>query len=139
MNEHPAHDRIAKALGAGAAAFLLAFLTAGMSSPSPEWPARMQGLEADGASGYTVVDPSGIALGKVASIGSDSQGRTRSVSVALNDGGQIQVAAFQAYVDPPNRMVELVLPADVVAMRAMQAQPQAAEAPQPEEPTSPLS
>lgn len=137
MDAHSADNRLPKAIGGGAAVCALAFMTAGMAASPPEWPARIQSVEAHGAVGYTVVDPSGIALGKVAEIGTDTQGRTRSVAVALNDGGVIRVAAFQAYVDPPNRMVELELPADVIAMRARQAEPQSAEAP--EEITSPLS
>jgi hypothetical protein len=115
------------ALGAGLGLAALALATGGMAQALPEWPARMSGLKIDGLTGYAVMDNAGRPVGSVVEAQTDHKGRTRYVSILLEDGRETRVASFQAYVDPRDRQVTLELPRDIVLMRADQETPQTTE------------
>lgn len=109
--------RIALATGLGAAC--LALGTGAMANATPNWPARLSSLKVSGLTGYVVRDRDGLQVGTMLQAETDFKGRTRFISVLLDDGGgETRLAAFQAFVNPPKREVDLALPRDVVLARA---------------------
>lgn len=92
--------------------------TAVATTVEPDGPVRMSGLKVSGLSGYEVLDSVGARVGEVIRVDADYKGRTRYVRVALDQGGEVRMAAFRAYLDKPNRQVEMILPADLIIAEA---------------------
>jgi hypothetical protein len=106
------------AWGSGALAGILAIATGGMAMAPPEGPVRMSNLKVDGLSGFDVIDVSGVHVGEVISVDADRRGHARWINVALDQGGEVKLASFRAWLDAGERRIALQLPEDIVLRRA---------------------
>ena len=111
------------AWGSGVLAGVLAIATGGMAMAPPEGPVRMSnlkvsGLQASSMGGFDVIDVSGVHLGEVISVDADRRGHARWVNVALDQGGEVKLASFRAWLDAGERKIALQLPEDIVLRRA---------------------
>jgi|SRR6185503_18938603 len=106
------------AWGTSAIAGLLALATGGMSMAPPDSPVRMSALRVEGLSGLPVRASEGKAVGRVVTVTVDSEGRTRYLRIALDEGGEATVASFRAWLDADGQGIALMLPEDLLLARA---------------------
>ncbi len=114
-------QRIRIAWGSGVLAGILAAATGGMATAPPDEPLRMSNLKvrdivADIA-GFTVTDSAGQHVGEVISVETDRRGLARRINVALDEGGEVELASFRAWLDARHETVALQLPEDIVQRR----------------------
>jgi hypothetical protein len=102
------------AWASGLLAGVLAIATGGMAMAPPDGPVRMSNLRTGGLAGFDVIDSSGIHIGEVISVDKDRRGRARWVTIALEQGGEVRLASFRAWLDAGERQIALQLPEDIV-------------------------
>ena len=81
-------------------------------------PVRMSALRLEGLAGLPVRASEGGAIGRIIRVTADSEGRTRYLRIALNDGGEATVASFRAWLDADRQGIGLMLPEDLLLSRA---------------------
>jgi hypothetical protein len=110
------------AWGSGALAGILAIATGGMAMAPPDGPVRMSNLEirevVSDIGGFDVIDSSGAHVGEAISVDTDRRGLARWVNVALDQGGEVKLASFRAWLDAGKQTIALQLPEDIVQSRA---------------------
>ena len=106
------------AWSSGVMAGVLAIATGGMAMAPPDGPVRMSNLKVSGLAGFDVTDSRGVHVGEVISVNTDRRGRARWVNVALDEGGEVKLASFRAWLDAGERTIALQLPEDIVVRRA---------------------
>jgi sporulation protein YlmC with PRC-barrel domain len=114
MNRRHAKFAWASGLLAGA----LAIATGGMAMAPPDGPLRMSNLRISGLAGFDVVDSNGGHVGEVISVDTDRRGHARWLTIALEQGGEVRLASFRAWLDAGERQIALQLPEDIVLRRA---------------------
>ena len=106
------------AWGSGVLAGVFAIATSGMAMAPADGPVRMSNLKVSGLDGFEVIDVSGVHVGQVISVDTDRRGHARWVNVALDQGGEVKLASFRAWLDASERQIALQLPEDIVLRRA---------------------
>jgi hypothetical protein len=110
------------AWGSAALAGILAIATGGMAMAPPDGPVRMSNLEVrevvSDIGGFDVIDSSGAHVGEAISVDTDRRGLARWVNVALDQGGEVKLASFRAWLDAGKQTIALQLPEDIVQSRA---------------------
>lgn len=102
-------------IATGLLAATLALATGGMASSPSNEPVRMSELRIEGLAGYPAYDRFGTPVGHVISVDADHKGRTRYVRIALDDGGEVRVASFNAWLD--GDAIRTGVAADLLAAR----------------------
>lgn len=110
------------AWGSGALAGILAIATGGMAMAPPHGPIRMSNLRVSevvsDVGGFDVIDSSGAHIGEAISVDTDRRGVARWINVALDQGGEVKLASFRAWLDASEQTIALQLPEDLVQSRA---------------------
>lgn len=109
----------AKRMAWGSAAIIgvLALATGGMAMAPPHGPVRMSDLRVHGLAGYVVNDSRGEAVGHIVRVDRDGDGRARFLRIALDQGGEVTVGSFRAWLDTEKASVALMLPEDILLSR----------------------
>lgn len=96
-----------------------ALLMGGMVFREPDAPFRMSATRITNLDDYSVSDWNGVPIGKIASVETDDQGRTRWLNINLYEGGVARVASFRADLDAGRRTVSVRLPQSLLLARAV--------------------
>ncbi len=112
----------ARIVWGSAVAAILAVATGGMAMAPADGAMRMSNLKVShfvsDVGGFDLLDSSGDHIGKAISVDTDRPGLARSINVALDNGGEVKLASFRAWLDARKQTIALQLPEDIVQRRA---------------------